>query len=506
MAVRRAEFRKQLQESVRDHHAQIFGRVNYINPSQENERIYSISISLINEFMFKADSGFYYFLSENDLPVRPRIPLYENEDNEIDEGDEVKESKEETERDYLVWNYYPYVYEFVTETINKKEVDYLRELEEGWYKVDLFDLEDGKSPSEGGVVGTTLFGASPLISSSNRLVFNKSSKNDTLCKKLDVFYTEKNLGLIVSKFHNRANNLNKFSNLIPDDIKIVNGVVRSVGMANNMILEMKGTFNKSCTILYDLGKTHIPDVLSRTEINNNINSFKHDRFNAVVLSHWDLDHILAVGDYNPKLLYSSSMVWVVPDIMLLNYSELTISAVRLACYISGRSTAYFSDNLNKELAVGNRTFKIFQGKGAAARSASHQNNIGLLIEMIGDGNYTVFSDKAPRTTYLQSVYNHPGAQRIGVLLCGDCVYDNFPDVLPSEKYNIFGVPHHGTYKADPDKLIGVNDGVAIICADDSKYEETYPGDNHVLGLLKKGYNHIYVTKESGNVYFNIVFH
>ena len=457
-----------------------YGRINYIR--ENGNESYTISISLISEYMYRADAHFFMQIARNN---RLDIPIYDD--------DILLEEEFE--------GYRPYIYEFVSNASYLSYNFWNSENHNRWFPI--YISEHKESEADNSIVGTILFSASPLVAKGKQLVFEFDKKHSGLCDKLNRLYTASNLYQITQKCINNSSVLTDFDGMLPCDINEVDGTVYSVGLANAIHLNVRNQNKQECQIIYDIGKTHISSVLNRPIIAANTRNFKNAKFDAVVLSHWDSDHIIGVGDYNPRLLYSSNMIWIAPDINLLTYEELSLAAVRLACFVSQRCKLYLSNNLNSNVFVHSNAFEIWQGCGCKNGTASHQNNIGLLIKSSGYlaycmvnssiGNRNVLTGPARKNTKLIP-YN--------TLLCGDCVYDNFPAAIRDEKCDLICIPHHGTDKALPG-LKPVIGGIAMISADDSGTSTDYPGQNHVYELLKLGYRHFYVTKQSGNINFFI---
>lgn len=471
-------FRNYIKEDLNAHIFDCYGKIISISPTEQEK--YTLKISLVTKRMFNVD---YQFLSHFD---NINLPDYD----ELDEYSDYD-------------NYHPFFYEFVAEIAYHQMVS-ISNLGDRWQCVTISDVS--YQTDDPAIIGTELFSASPLISSGKKLIFNHHSGFDPFCTLLDKTYTKENLRVITQNNYNNSH-LKYFRSLFTNEIKNVTGIIYSVGLANNSKLTFDDRYGNSFSILYDLGKTHISQVLERPEVDKTIKEFKKSRFNAIVLSHWDSDHIIAVGDYTPSSLYSHNKTWIAPDINMLAFNELSLGAIRLACYISKKCNTYFFRNPNKSINIDNPyyRFSIWQGQSTPKKSASHQNNIGLLLNICGYGDYHIEYGINKYSVIKSGFHDYP-PDKINLLLCGDCVYDNWPDIILDDEHNILCVPHHGTNKALPSAIKKTENGVAIICSDKSGYSESFPGKEHVFQLIEKGYSHILTTEQSGNIRFNIVFH
>lgn len=475
-------FSNKLKESIYDN--EFYGKIQRIEienfqQANENLRSYKIQISLMTNLMIRADT--YFFTRILDLPELS---------NSLDEITPFTPQEEE-----IFKGYHPYVYEFTAESTDYDLRSSLNEYSGQWIKMR---NDDGNTTANDiRIQGTEIFSASPLVASGKSIIFNRCSKFDSNCVLLDKIFKKDNLKFFTYNC-DQLYNYKKFTDLLSSSIKQILGTVYSVGLANNIKLELVESTSHSCTILYDIGCTHIADILHKKDVSSNLKSFYTENFDAIVLSHWDFDHIAAIGYYNPTLLYSPNMVWVAPDINDINEKKLTISAVRLACYVANKSNLYLSHNYNMCLNTKNKFLQLWQGKGTGAKQATHQNNIGLLIEL----NH--FDYLHIRTNKYNSVVCCSNYNKIHALLTGDVVFDNIPDNLKNNNlYDLLVTPHHGTNRTIPD-INGTGRSAAIVCADKSGTSEHYPGPDHIIGLIRNGFKNIYITGEDSNIYFEMI--
>ena len=197
---------------------------------------------------------------------------------------------------------------------------------------------------------------------------------------------------------------------------------------------------------------------------------------------------MTVGYYNSRILYAQDQIWIAPNLNLLEPEECSLSAARLAGYVAKNSNLYLANKLGKELGSRDNVFKLWQGLGTKKREATHNNNIGILIEISGAGFWKIETAKDCLET--------KGVRKIHALLAGDCPFDNMPERLKKHTlYDFLITPHHGSDRTVPD-IYGEERSAAVICAG-SRGE--FPGDEHVNRLRENGFWGIYKTSEDGNI-------
>lgn len=453
-------FSAKLQESLNDEN--VYAKVLKIKDMEDGG--YKYHLSLINEFMFEADQ--YFFVQENQSPVGPVA--------------------EENLR--IFRGYHPFIYEFEGEDSDDLVYQEMRQYEGKWIKIQLKDIDSYDSAENDIIIdGTMVFSASPLISAGKRLCFNRRELGRKVVERLNKIYGKDKIAENTRGCVNNRNIYNKFLRRIPEDICKINGIIYEVGNANNIKLDLISQ-KVHCQVLYDVGcgVSYASDEKER--IKKNLECLFKSEFQAVILSHWDLDHILAVGYYNPRILYAQDQIWIAPDINLLEPEECSVSAARLAGYVAKSSMLYLSNKLGKELGSRDNVFKLWQGLGTKKREATHNNNIGLLIEISGAGVWKIET----ATDRLETKKE----RKIHALLAGDCPFDNMPEWLKKHTlYDFLITPHHGSDRTVPD-IYGEEISAAVICAGSGG---AFPGDEHVKRLRENGFWGIYETSKVGNI-------
>lgn len=471
-------FSNALQEHMNDPF--VYGKFIVTEDWNSDSESFEISVSLTNKYMLKADAYFFAHTAD-DAAINELVEEYFPTDSYSTLEQSVFEG------------YHPYFFEFHGQSKDQHLRSRIRELAGQWLT---FELTDRQNTDPDSLHGTLLLGASPIIHKGTSLRFNPGPTPDALMTYLDRVYSAASLARITRQCINNHATLKRFQALLPADISHIAGTVYNVGQGNNIKLHMKDNAANACTILFDIGCTYRNKDLRKADIRANLSSFAKEQFDAVVLSHWDTDHILAVEYYNEHLLYSKDMVWLAPDLNVLPWRNISHSAYILACYLRYKSRLYLSNNFDKKLNIANKSFAIWQGKNRPTGSNSHNNAIGLIIELKGNG-YTTINGSIP--AHHLTLRKKP----VATLLTGDCPYDNLPEPLRTDRiYDILVSPHHGSKHTIPD-LAGTKDSTAIISCGIAR--SAYPKAQHVRKLLANGFPHIYVTKWVSNVHFEIYF-
>lgn len=270
--------------------------------------------------------------------------------------------------------------------------------------------------------------------------------------------------------------------------------ILNVGQGNFIHIFMENKLGEK-SILFDIGMTEDSTDFKLDEIqyayNEMIPSFKPD---AIILSHWDVDHILGIGTLDPSIY--SETVWMAPDLMILSEHSITQSAYRLCFYLAYKSRIYLvkSDDYQKPVYQSPKNhFYIWQGCCKGTGGATKANNIGLLLEirntdLIGPylTHFHCTSDPFTREA-LSCLLELPHCiikKQGDVLLPGDCAYKAMPDEIQThlDKYTVLMVPHHAADKIIPDFCAGIKKDKAAIVSW-GKNRHGHPGKNHLAKLV-----------------------
>ena len=468
-------FHQMLQESIEDENEELYGKILISEEFGEDNP--QIIVSLINRFMIGADLGFFY------------------------RDGQLKDANLDIEIIRDIDDYHPYIYEFVVDSDIEDNKAFLIQNAGRWLPVTCIKEGSKNSGVEGiRVEGTLFFSASPLEKRGRQLVFNRTGVNNALCDWLAKNVTVAKLKRYLSSKEISGDDARcMLRKTMPSDPAEICGAVYKVGNANSIVLDIRDDF-RTFTILYDVGVTTNENIYSDELVQYNLKHFKEVDFDAVILSHWDLDHILAVGEFNPEKLYSKETPWIVPDICLLDETSISVSAMRLSSFIANTSTCDFIDNLGNMCFGVSGYFSIWQGDGRGKNSGEVKNNIGLLIKI----DFCELSNLRFSGIYPPKwIYRN---RKFSALLCGDCMFEHMPVRLLREMYCLIVSPHHGSEKTDAGKLCYQQDGVVIISADTLKIrgeDYEFPSDLHIKRLWQVGFGEILITKNDGNIFFRL---
>ena len=173
-------------------------------------------------------------------------------------------------------------------------------------------------------------------------------------------------------------------------------------------------------ILYDIGYNYrsFPGY-QQSKYLRAVNAIRHLKPSCVILSHWDMDHIIGCA-YAQQDVFSPK--WIAPSLISSKDDKATPNSIRLAHYLKvlGNLCLVDRDQKNKLIATiacaNDIEMKLWLGGGSSRLTP--KNREGLMIEII-DRNKT---------------YSH-------ILLAGDVPYKCMPDIL-NNPIDFIHVPHH----------------------------------------------------------------
>lgn len=206
--------------------------------------------------------------------------------------------------------------------------------------------------------------------------------------------------------------------LFDNTVKSCEVRIYNVGQANCCYCDL--TTKK---IFFDIGVARSSKSLEMPLIKSAVQEISTLDADAVILSHWDLDHILGVC-YNQKCM--EGKIWVVPDFKKL-YSHPMISIKRVCNYLikNGKSKLLMVDTsvANKLLFVSrNGAVTIYRGEPKASCGVNKKNNGGLLLKLNNSKN---------------------------IFMPGDCENRRIPKAAVKTRYDYVIVPHHGAVMSRP---------------------------------------------------------
>lgn len=227
--------------------------------------------------------------------------------------------------------------------------------------------------------------------------------------------------------------------------------VFNVGQAYCAVIKMESGKD----IFSDIGLTKDEIELNTKEIKDAKKRIWGINPQMVILSHWDLDHILGVSNASDSIY---NAVWIVPDLWGLqtvtrsgkiDNKLISDSAKRLLKYLdwkNGENLIILDDSLSKRLIYENptKTMSIWSGERRTVAGENEKkekynitkaNNFGLMI-------------------FLKKRYT--------ALLPGDCEYSVMADDLLQEKINYYVVLHHCSKMSKPSIEVADNKKKAIL--------------------------------------------
>lgn len=299
---------------------------------------------------------------------------------------------------------------------------------------DSFFNENGASATAI-LTGTVLTSASPIEYISGRLVIvDKNPKlphdyvkliNDDIyqCQSDAYTYAKKDeLQIVLDKV---------FGGEIPQTVKVYNvgqGYCASITMQSDK------------TVFSDIGLSKDSQELRLQGVRNAKSEIRKTAPPlAVVLSHWDLDHILGVTNAADNIY---DAVWIVPDIYTFKKNTRTYpkyistSAKRLLKYLDWRNSTKLiriSDEFKRQMVYQNsqKAFSIWTGERRLIRGKNRRNECYTITEA---NNFGLI-------LFLSNQYT--------ALLPGDCAYKVLPAPLKSKEINYLVAPHHCSKMSSP---------------------------------------------------------
>lgn len=232
-------------------------------------------------------------------------------------------------------------------------------------------------------------------------------------------------------------------------------------------------------IFSDIGLTKNKIELDTKEIKKAKNKIWVINPQMVILSHWDLDHILGVTNASDSIY---DAMWIVPDLWGLQSLKgsgkidnnlISDSAKRLLKYLDWKNSdnlIILGDDLSKRLIYENatKTMSIWSGERRSASGVNDNkerynitkaNNFGLMI-------------------FLKN--------KLSALLAGDCEYSVMADDLLKKEVNYFVVLHHCSKMSKPLITAAKNEKKAILSYGlQNKFH--HPNELHMRQLSDMGY-------------------
>jgi|GEM_PF-2858219 len=440
-----SSFKEELMSEVREGE-EVYVKVLYDeDPLEEELPSLNISFSLIRQKMLKYETEFFNYSTENN--------------------------------DEIMSHYKPYIYEFNFRKITREIEEVIKNnfTQNSWVKMKIYEDSFEESYLNDGdqiiFSGETIFSASPIVRKSCRLVFSPSTNSDPDVVDINKNFDKTRLDNKLRSVAFDVKTENRIKNLMPK--KVDNGMVTifNIGQGNYVELKVGGK-----VFLFDIGMTDNAIDYTSNRIKWNYEKIiPYHRPDAIILSHWDIDHILGVGFLDARHIYSTSL-WLAPDLTQLR--TVTQSAYRLSFYLAHKSGIFLVNNYNSCLYQSNdKRFNIYQGKGTSTKGGGNKaNNIGLLIEITDVKFKTSFDTYTDRNDVTGN----------SMLLSGDCDYVKMPDSIQMKlkDYDFLMVPHHGADTTLPTFCSHVHRKTKYAIVSYGKNRHNHPGKKHIAELEK----------------------
>lgn len=454
------DYIKKCEEFSSNIHSKIDFRNIYgciLSPDEEDKENLLVSISLTNEYLINLDKKYFG-------------------------GDGVE-------------GYHPYFFEFVGQ-VDKKDTykRIFRNSGTAWIPMtfieeDSVDYNNYRKKAENvvAVSGTIVLAASPIVRVKGRMEFNPEERDeistqiegilDDIEKNFKPYREKCDEGLKLPDVKKRLNEL--FDDNVQLDINVYN-----VGQGNNISIDVDDK-----RIFFDVGaslfepKDIVLNESFKTIQRSVINEVNSKIPELIILSHWDIDHILGASFWGDNTSNSSDLgkgylvykdtSWLAPDFDLVH--KKTKSAFILCCYLLKNKKMLLINELESNIISCNN-FKLLQGTGRG-KGNEKNNNIGLVMEL----SLNKDSDKI----------GEDSCNRQYALLMGDCDFQKLGYLTNTDiQYDILVTSHHGSDKTLPNVYGNRNARGIISVGIDNRY--SHPGLTHMAYLQRHGFD-IYFT-------------
>lgn len=328
---------------------------------------------------------------------------------------------------YSLKYYRPYFVEFESDYLKREYFeDILNDLKESCEKWITVQFVKENDLGEGRIMkGNYLFSASPIKIGRRSIEISSTTIPEKVLKHKNKYLTDVRCRAYDVSSTTLKKELDK---LFPNKAKNVEVTLYNVGQGNLSVIKCdKKEF------IFDLGDSG----LSKDPVEKKLHMISREftkklKPDGVILSHWDLDHILGITNMKDDIF---DCHWIVPDID--KNSGFAISALRLYCFLdwykkttliaisSNKKSGYngqifYSNNL---IELGKGTGGVYQKKNSNylcgdINSLNYNNNFGLMLKVQG--------------------------QNAEIIFPGDCEYEAFPHAFMTEFPEYLVVPHHGS--------------------------------------------------------------
>lgn len=282
--------------------------------------------------------------------------------------------------------------------------------------------------------------ASPVHYEKGTLIIKNIHLGSIILKEINDIYDAPSIGVRSDKDVN--NELEHIFN------KTKFSKVRVYNVGNGNCIYIKGfDGNNPKNLLYDIGyhnHAYPSGVLGRTSYQRSIHAIRSfsKHLDCIILSHWDLDHILGCA-YAPQYLFHRK--WIAPNFP--TNDKIVISARRLAIYLDRIGSLILVDRNPTPQRTG-AFASLTDSTGDSIISFWIGNGLARIIPGVKrkEANYKISKINREGIIIEIANKNHQG-KTINCLLTGDVPYSSIPNgvnLTNNSPIDYLVVPHHGS--------------------------------------------------------------
>jgi hypothetical protein len=279
------------------------------------------------------------------------------------------------------------------------------------------------------IEGEILFSASPILTGKVYLKVIDLYSGKDISRNYDKF---NDTPFVYGDF-DRSKLNSKLKSIFKGSYSKMNCYTYNVGQGNCNYVKLD-----NLGLFFDIGLTNKDDP-NKTYIDKACKEIASQKADVVILSHWDLDHILGITLDNPHF---NSCIFIAPRFK--DIKSRWISAIRMCAVLITKGADFclinneFANSLVYETS--NKQITLWKGEIVAKNNINAKNNYGLILKLQGKEN---------------------------MLLPGDCDYDvmNLNPNIFEVSYSYIVVPHHGSVMGDvlPVLKNNLKTGIAYVC-------------------------------------------
>lgn len=278
-------------------------------------------------------------------------------------------------------------------------------------------------------------------------------------KEITQFYEETQIERMIAK--DSVHSIIDYDRI--KDLKIFN-----VGHGECSVCTLLDKKGQEYRLFLDYGLSFFPDDLNQAHIQDAQNEIQSLKVDALILSHWDVDHIAFFTKYHS---ITSATKFIVPNLNEFNDKEKSALAIRvfkILCRFYALNTTVITTAMTGHIIYDDGHIQISVGQFKSSSHGTPPKTSGYKYRVTRMNNFGLIT----------KINNNKK-----VLIPGDCDYKMMNTAIISDTYDILLVSHHGAHTGEPPQ--GNKDAKAIICCS-HHYNE--PKDETKAHLNLKGYD------------------